>query len=206
MSEELVRAFVAIELPAEVKASLGKIQAEMNRRMIASLGAQAADKAIKWVNPEGVHLTLKFLGSVPASRIARIENALRRAAANNSELTIELGGLGAFPSPQRPRVVWIGTHGEIEKLAKIQSEVDSELAALGFPREERAFSPHITLARLRETASSEERRKIGEAVKAGPQVAPMRVHVEAISLMRSELSRAGARYSRIAHIPLRAAK
>lgn len=205
MHEELVRTFVAVELPRDVKASLGRIQAELNKRIASSLGADAASRALKWVDPEGIHLTLKFLGSMPASCLGDVQDALQRATADKSSLTIQLADLGAFPSVTRPRVLWIGARGETEKLAQIQAQVDSELARIGFPREERAFSPHITLARLRETASPNERRKIGEAIEAGLRVPSVVVPVNSISLMRSQLTRAGALYSRIAEIALQPA-
>ncbi|MBI2953230.1 MAG: RNA 2',3'-cyclic phosphodiesterase [Chloroflexi bacterium] len=202
MSERMIRTFVAVELPGEVKASLRKLEDRLKRRMSSALGPDAAERALKWVDPEGVHLTLKFLGAVPASHLAQIENALRRAIGEANPLAIELHGLGAFPTFQRPRVLWIGVHGEADKLGQIHAQIDAEMAGLGFPREERAFSPHITLARLRETAPPDERRKIGEAVKDGGELAPMAVSVDTISLMRSELSRAGAHYTALARFSL----
>lgn len=200
--DDHVRTFIAVELPDEVKDALSKVEARIARRVSAALGADAADKAIKWVDPRGVHVTMKFLGAVPASRLSLIERSLYRAVGNVQQLHIEVADLGAFPNPRRPRVLWVGLRGDLEELEKLHSLVDAEMARLGFHAEARPFSPHITLARLRETASPEERQKIGEVLEADSGPVPVPVHVGAISLMRSELSRAGARYTRLAHFPL----
>lgn len=202
MSGDLVRTFVAVELPEETKSTLGKLVVRLSLEVTASLGVAAAAKALKWVDPTGIHITLKFLGSVPSSRLVGIEEALRRSAIGKRALRLELSDLGAFPSVRSPRVLWIGVRGQVDELARIKSQVDVELSKLGFPKETRAFSPHITLARLRETASPVERRKVGEAIAAEPQEMRIDIEVREISLMRSELTRAGARYSRITEIPL----
>ncbi len=200
--DEQVRTFVAVELPEEVKVQLGEIETRLNRQIVMSLGAMTAGKALKWVEPTAVHVTLKFLGSVAAERLNEIESALKRAAAGKAPFTIELTGLGAFPNTNRPRVIWVGAHGQVVELGNLQADVDAQLVDLGFPQETRPFSPHLTLARLREGTNQQELRKIGEIVNNNAQTESITVKIDTISLMRSDLSRVGARYTRMAEIAL----
>lgn len=192
---EYIRSFVAIELPPEVKDKLVGLQ--------RALGS-SRQSFIKWVNPEGVHLTLKFLGAVPADKIAEVSAALEEAAEAMPCFRLELESLGVFPNPRRTRVAWVGLGGEVEKLLQLQRQVDSHLAALGFPSEERPFTPHLTLARVREGASPAERQSFGERVSAARLDTALSWQVEEVCLMKSQLTPAGAIYSRLATVKLKA--
>jgi 2'-5' RNA ligase len=184
-SEE-IRSFIAIELPEEAKKGLARLRKELERD---------EHRFVKWVDPGGIHLTLKFLGNIPSKRVAEITEAIEKAVQGISPFHLEISGLGAFPSIRQARVFWVGVGGELDKLSRLQQNIDSALAALGFAKEERPFVPHLTLARIREGASPPERRSFGELVGSTIFGDKYPVAVEAIRLMRSQLTPAGAIYT-----------
>ncbi len=190
---EQVRAFIAIELPDQVKASLSSLERRLGRD---------EQPCVKWVDPEGVHLTLKFLGSIPKEKVPRIVEAIAQVANGASPLQLELGMLGAFPSLGRPQVIWVGITGDVERLSLLQKGIDQALIPLGFNPESRSFTPHLTLGRLRERASPEERKSIGELMKATEFESGSILEAREISLVRSKLTPTGAIYSRLASIQL----
>jgi 2'-5' RNA ligase len=110
--------------------------------------------------------------------------------------------LGAFPNAKQPRVAWVGIKGEVDKLMSLQQRVDANLSPLGFPKESRPFSPHLTLGRLREKTSPRERQHLGELLMSTGFETAFRFKVDAISLMRSRLAPAGAIYSCLARVKL----
>jgi 2'-5' RNA ligase len=183
---EPIRAFIAIELPGQIKVALSQLQGNLRTSKNAS---------VKWVNSEGIHLTLKFLGNVDEVEIPALNKALSEAVQGVAPFSLELGEPGAFPSSQAPRVVWVGVEGEMEPLLALHNNIDRVLAPLGFPPEKRAFSPHLTLGRVREEALPGERRRLGENVTALKKGAKSSFKVESLSLMRSRLTREGAVYS-----------
>jgi 2'-5' RNA ligase len=183
---EEIRSFIAIQLPEEVREGLAKLRKELERD---------EHKFVKWVAPGGIHLTLKFLGNIPSKRVAEITEAIAEAAQGISPFHLEISCLGAFPSLRQARVFWVGIGGEVEKLSRLQQNIDSALAILGFAKEERSFVPHLTLARLRPGASPLERRNFGELVDSTIFEDKYHIEVEAVSLMRSQLTPAGAVYT-----------
>lgn len=134
----VLRAFVAVELPAELLKSLAAVQTEMRRG-----GVRA-----RWTRPENLHLTLKFIGDLPADRVADVANALRSAAAGHPPFRLTAAGLGVFPGGRRPRVLWAGLSGALAALEGLQRELDDRLAACGLEREARGFHGHLTLGRF----------------------------------------------------------
>lgn len=190
---EEIRAFVAIGLPDEVRRGLAGLRKELQRD---------EHRFVKWVDPDGVHLTLKFLGNVPAGRVTEIARAIEVAAKAVSPFELEVSGLGVFPNLGQVRVLWVGIGGEVDRLKELQRGIDIELAALGFAREDRPFVPHLTLARVRQGASPSERRSLGELVRTAVFDDRYEAKVETVSLMRSELTPAGAIYSRLAEVGL----
>lgn len=199
---DTLRCFIAIEMPQKVKETLVAVQNAIRSELERADPSNVAARSLKWVNPEGIHLTLKFLGAVPTDKVIAIEDGLRKACASQTFMTVQLGKTGAFPSTQRARVVWIGLEGEVEKLSLLQRQVELEMSRLGYEPEARPFSPHLTLARVRDDASTDARRHLGEALTRVSPHAPVSLTVDAVSLMRSQLSPAGARYTRLALIPL----
>jgi len=192
-NHEQVRSFVAIELPEEAKKGLARLRRELERD---------EHRFVKWVDPGGIHLTLKFLGNVPSKRAAEITEAVAKAMQGVSPFHLEIHGMGAFPSLKQPRVLWVGIEGEVDKLTRLQQSIDCALAALGFAKEERPFVPHLTLARVREGASPADRKGFGELVGAAIFEEKYRIEVEAVRLMRSQLTPAGAIYSCISMVGL----
>jgi 2'-5' RNA ligase len=185
-SPEQIRSFIAIELSEEAKKGLARLRKELERD---------EHRFVKWVDPGGIHLTLKFLGNIPSKRVTEITEAMGKAAQGISPFHLEISGLGTFPNLKQPRVFWVGVGGELDKLSTLQQNIDSALAALGFTKEERPFVPHLTLARIREGALTPERRGFGELVGSATFEDKYPVEVEAIRLMRSQLTPAGALYT-----------
>jgi 2'-5' RNA ligase len=190
---EQIRSFIAIELPEEAKEGLARLKKELERD---------EHKFVKWVDPGGIHLTLKFLGNIPSKRVTEITEAIEKAALVISPFHLEISGLGAFPSLRQARVFWVGIGGEVDKLSRLQQNIDSALAALGFAKEERPFMPHLTLARIRQGASPLERRSFGELVGSTIFEDKYHVKVETLSLMRSQLTPAGAIYTCLSAVGL----
>ena len=191
---EQIRAFIAVELPDEVKAGLAQLQAQLKA------GQQPA---VKWVDPYAVHLTLKFLGNIAVDKTSEITRAIEEAVQGISSFHLEVKELGAFPNFKRVRVAWVGVSGEVAKLSQIQQRIEVNLAPLGFARESRPFTPHLTLARLRERASPNEQQSFGQLIASTRFEMVYGFNVDSISLMRSELHREGAIYSRISAINLK---
>ena len=190
---EPLRCFIAIELPQELKRALKELQQRLQK------GSPAP---ARWVDPNGIHLTLNFLGNVAADRIEAISGAMAEAARGIAPFQLGVGELGAFPNLKRVQIVWVGVGGEVEKLARLQQQLESALEKLGFPPEKRRFTPHLTLARLREQASPIEREKLGQLIAASEfDATPF--PVEAVNLMRSQLTRQGAIYSRLSSVALK---
>lgn len=156
---------------------------------------------MSWVAPENFHVTVKFLGNVDEARVQSVIDALHTAARRHAPLDLEIGGLGAFPSATRARVLWAGLIVGAAPLGAVAASVDDELAPLGFPREDRPFSPHITLARVREPRRAPE---LAEALGAASGRRFGHVAVSDIALMRSDLSPRGARYTTLASVALEA--
>jgi 2'-5' RNA ligase len=155
---------------------------------------------VVWVRADNLHLTLKFLGGVDAARLDGVTAALTGTAASHTAFDLTFHGLGAFPCATRPRVLWAGVDEGAAAAAALALGVDAALAALGFPHESRRFSAHVTLGRIREPRSCP---RLAGALAAGGRFG--RQHVEGISLMRSELSPHGPRYTELAAVPLRVA-
>jgi len=190
---EQVRSFIAIELPDELKRGLTQLQARLK------LDKQPG---VKWVEPYSIHLTLKFLGSVPIDRIGDITRAIEEAAQGIPPFHLEVKNLGVFPNLRRVQVAWVGISGQLDKLGQLQQGIESNLARLGFAPESRPFTPHLTLARLRQQVSQEERQRFGQLIVGTKFEVVYAIEVDAISLMRSQLTREGAIYSRISSVGL----
>ena len=183
-----LRLFIAIELPADVLATLNDMQHQLQR--------DPALARLSWVRPEGIHLTLKFLGTVPAKRLPEIEAAVARAVVGIPQLELTLGNLGTFGSPRSPRVLWVDLAGDLDTLAKLQSQVEAEVVSLGFPAEPRRFSPHLTLARVPPERAAEAARPLAEAIANRDSVRGA-IRAEALALIKSDLQRGGAIYTQL---------
>ncbi len=190
MGDTTLRTFIAIELPDDVKTHLHSV--------IQRMKLHAAGPDIKWVAPESIHLTLKFLGQVPPARIEEFQQSLADICTATPSMWLAVQSLGGFPSVRTPRVIWAGLGGDIGPLAVLANRIDVAFAALGFPKEVRPFTPHLTLARIRQEASHETRTALGAALAETHVTRGIEFRAVAVSLMRSQLLRSGAVYSRLA--------
>ena len=194
-SGEKMRVFVAVELSDEAKAEIaGLISA------IDALGVRGA----RTVRPEGVHLTLKFLGDVDAALIPDIQLAMNDSAAGAESFDLSLGDAGVFPNPRAARVLWVGVDGDIERLSRLQRRVESNLATLGFRPERRGFNPHVTIGRLRDGVSRSDRQRVTETLFSHQYARPA-VRVESVSLIKTTLHPDGSIYEAIYGVGLTSA-
>ncbi len=186
-----LRLFVAVDLPHDVREALDRLQSDLRRRDLSSL---------RWVRPEGIHLTLKFLGDTPAEQVPVIEEAVA-GAVRGAPFRLALGRPGTFGSRRGPRVLWVDLAADVGRLRELQAAVERALAEAGFPPEERGFSPHLTLARVRQPPAPGTADRVSRALEA---VSPPRAEfeVEEVVLMRSRLQPSGAVYERLAGFPL----
>jgi 2'-5' RNA ligase len=184
-----MRTFIAIEIPEEIKKQMAEAQ-----RRLKGTGVEAG-----WTRPEGVHLTLKFLGEIPESKVPEIMSALTGAAGGSGRFRLEVEGVGAFPNPKNARVVWIGVSGDVEKLTGLQAVVEDAMARLGMKREERKFTPHLTLGRIKYIRSKESWLGALEELK---DVKLPGFDVTSVHLMKSELRPAGAVYTEMGKVEL----
>lgn len=194
MSNEQIRSFIAVELPEEVKSGLRHLQKELKL---------PEHTFVKWVAPESIHLTLKFLANISPQKVSEITRVMEQASQEVSPFQLEIAEVGAFPNLKQPRVLWLGIRGEVDKLVAWQKRIDNGLVPLGFAKETRPFTPHLTLARLREGVSPQDRRDFGELVLKTPIEVSYKVRVTSLSLMRSQLLPGGAVYSRLAEVKLK---
>lgn len=197
-TQTTVRTFIAVELPAQVHALLSTVQGELREMM------GGAANAVRWARPDGVHLTLQFLGDVPSDSIPAIDRALRDASAYATPFSLQVGGLGAFPNARRPRIIWVGLTGDPQSMAtlnSLQESVTTHMAKLGF-KPDNSFKPHLTLGRVRENASKSNLEDIANTLQY-PQAQPAfsaGFEVNGVSLMRSELSPGGSIYTPLVHV------
>jgi 2'-5' RNA ligase len=191
---EQIRSFIAIELPDELKARLDQLESQLK---------SGEQPWVKWVSPDSIHLTLKFLGSIATNRIGEITKAMEEATQGIAPFHLEIRGLGVFPNLRRVQVAWVGVSGEVDKLSQLQKRIEAELAPLGFAPESRPFTSHLTLARLRNQTPLDERQRFGQFITNCKFETTYTMEVNAINLMKSQLSREGAIYSRISSVKLR---
>lgn len=192
--DKVLRLFVAVELPFEVRRSVV--------HTMESLKAITGDKALRWVRPEAIHLTLAFLGDTPESRVPEIARTLTVAVRPVEPFPLAPLGVGSFGGRGRLRVVWIGVGGDGGALLDLAEHVAASLVPLGYPREERAFNGHLTLARVRDEASPEARAHVHDMLMGFDPPAAPSFNVDQISLMQSILGPGGTAYRQLATAPM----
>ena len=185
-----IRLFVACELPDEVLNALGQLQDGLER---------AGAEQLRWVRPEGIHLTLKFLGEVEVALVDDVTASLS-ACIQPFALRLSASRLGAFGG-RRLRVVWVGLDGQTGELSDLAKTVERALEPLGFPAERRPFAPHLTLARVRERASAAERERLSGLLESYQMPSPTEFSLSRVALIQSILGPGGARYRTISRFP-----
>jgi len=182
-----LRIFIAIPLPERLLTRLNDVEYRLQGKV--------SHRSVRWVKPEGVHLTLKFLGDTPRNEIPTIEEALTVVARNAPSFTLTAEGLGCFPSPGRPRVLWVGVTEPTGRLRVLYEAVEEAMTALGYKPERHSFTPHLTLGRVRRGASREDRELISETV-TGTRVGELTTfEADRFELIQSELKPSGAEYT-----------
>jgi len=189
-----LRAFIAIELPGSARTALAS--------MVASL-PESSGRAVRWLRPGGIHLTLRFLGNISEERVPELASSLAEAASRTAPFQLALGEPGGFPSVRAARVLWLGLTGELSRLRLLHSRLEGSLSNLGFPPEKRPFSPHLTLGRARPGARPYDLRRVGEELgRIPPWGAGGIISVEFVTLFQSHLGQSGATYEARALKPL----
>jgi 2'-5' RNA ligase len=183
-----VRTFIAVDLPREVKQQIGDIGA----------GLRPLSRSVRWVRPESLHLTLKFLGEISQERLPGIFTALSENLPGRASFDLVLADLGGFPNLRRPRVLWVGVEQGEEQLKGLQEMVEEAMVQCGFDRERRAFSPHLTIGRVKSAQGLEA------VLDRLPSISYRsdRIAVSAVKVMRSQLKPTGAEYSALQVFPL----
>jgi RNA 2',3'-cyclic 3'-phosphodiesterase len=187
--ERTIRSFLAIDPPEEVLREIGRIQDRLKKIIHGD---------VRWVRPEGIHLTLKFFGDISENAVADISAVAGKAAAAVGTFELAIGGAGVFPDMNRPRVIWLGMNGDVARLVTFQKELERALLEIGFPREERPFRPHLTLGRIK---SPKGLMGLAEALGKGETYMAGRFTAAGLGLFKSDLTPRGAIYTRLAGYP-----
>jgi 2'-5' RNA ligase len=189
-----IRSFIAIELPESVRLNLAQIANKLKT---------TCQFPIKWVPSDNIHLTLKFLGNIDTFKIKAITEAVRSALHREHPFILNFTNLGVFPSLKNIQVVWIGLGGELEALYKIQNKIELNLTPLGFPPEKRLFTAHLTLARINENVSYANKQVLADVISNTQIHCDSSFKVTEINLMRSQLTRTRAIYSRLSLVEMK---
>jgi len=186
---ETIRTFIAFELPDDLLAALNHLQTGFKKYGLPA----------KWVRPESIHLTLKFLGNLEISQIDGIASKMIDAARGYGPLSLRAEGVGVFPHIRRPRVLWAGLAGAVKGLSDLQHSIDVALSEIGFPGEKRPFKGHLTLGRFKARPDSQQ---IEHALKEFAEFKTESFSADKIFLFKSELNPGGAVYSKLKHVAL----
>lgn len=189
----MLRLFIAVEIPAELQQKVYKETAKL-RSELGSL--------VRWVAVENMHLTLRFLGDVSPSNVEFLMQMLRNEAEAVPCFNIQLTGLGSFPNLRRPRVIYIGIQAPAA-LDTLQRAIESATRRLGYESEERPFSAHLTLGRVKQNATASDQQKIRRALESTRVDLLARARVDSVHLFKSDLKPSGSVYTRLYSAPLR---
>ncbi|MCK4801402.1 MAG: RNA 2',3'-cyclic phosphodiesterase [Anaerolineales bacterium] len=193
MAADVIRTFIAVDLPPGVLEALGQVTAQLQEKL--------PDTPVRWVNHQKMHLTLKFLGDISNENISMVEKILYSEAAKRQAMEIGIGGIGAFPKMRHPRVIWIGVEAPTE-LFDLRRGIEDGVARLGYNYDKYDFTPHLTLGRISRKASARDVRKVGNVLHEF-QVGFIGVaRIEAVHLYRSDLRPEGAQYTCLYSAPL----
>jgi len=187
----MIRSFIAIDLPQKTRENLAAIQDQLRQ----------SQAGVRWVKPGSIHLTLKFLGNILPEQVDAIAAAVAQLVRDEPPITLCAAGLGAFPSPRKPRVIWVGLGGEVDRLANIQAGLEKALEPLGFAQEDRGFRPHLTIGRVK------DRRRLQSLIEAMSTLELPEFNSfdgNEIILYKSDLRPTGAIYTKLHRMPLAA--
>ncbi|MBK8616825.1 MAG: RNA 2',3'-cyclic phosphodiesterase [Anaerolineales bacterium] len=189
----LLRAFIAIEL--------SQIILETIERQTTRLRQTVGDDIIRWVPPQNMHLTLKFIGGIAASHLDFLKQMLTREASTHPQFDMQIGGLGSFPSSRMPRILWVGLHAPAV-LTSLHKSIETGASRLGYEKEERAFSPHLTIGRARQNITPAELSKVRAALDTIQLGNIAIARVDSVHLFKSDLQSGGSIYTKLFSAPL----
>jgi 2'-5' RNA ligase len=180
----IIRTFIAVEIPEKIISSIARVQE----------GIKNYGFKIRWVRPESIHLTLKFLGNIEAADTENVGRAVFRASKEYTPLSLQVKGIGVFPGIKRPRVVWVGITGQLETLFGLQKTLDKNLEAIGFSKEKRPFKGHLTLGRIKKKIDTNT---FIEALDTFGNFETETFTADRVVLYKSELKASGAVYTKL---------
>jgi 2'-5' RNA ligase len=183
-NQEPIRTFIAVELNEQTRRELGQLQ----KRMLSA----SAD--VKWVDPENMHLTLKFLGNITQEEVNKATKILDAVSTTIHPFTISISDVGAFPNASNPRVIWVGIDRGKEQLVELYTRIEDGLAGEDFQKDERPFSPHLTVGRVRGPKNKD---KLKAAITNETFVSDDVITVDRVILFRSDLKPSGPVYTQI---------
>ncbi|MFA5114485.1 MAG: RNA 2',3'-cyclic phosphodiesterase [Candidatus Omnitrophota bacterium] len=189
-----MRAFVAIEIPEEIKDFLKTLQDKLRR--------SGAD--VKWVAPGNIHLTLKFLGEIQDKQAKAVADIMQRVCPSHDDFIIALGELGAFPEITSPRIIWVGLSRGGEEATRLAGQLDEEFSLLGIPKEKKEFSPHLTIARTRSGLNITSLIQYLNDCRLMPREAKLQFSSSGVSLIKSNLTPQGPLYEPLKKVNLKA--
>ena len=190
----MLRSFIAVEIPPGIQSAIAHSTASLKNALPRTL--------IRWVAPQNVHLTLKFLGDISPANLDRLAETLKVEAASHGMFSMAVGGLGAFPSPRRARVIWIGLEYP-PALEDLWHGLEAAAAQLGYAQEERPFSPHLTIGRVGQNLSVSDLQCIRTALETTKVGVLGTVNVEAVHIFKSDLQPGGSVYTHLYSLPMK---
>jgi len=188
----VLRAFIAIDIPSEIKQAISNQTASLRTN---------SGHTVRWVSIENIHLTLKFLGEVSSANLELLKQAIQGECAQTAPFSISVETLGCFPNPRRPRVLWVGLSAP-PALNRLQRQIESIAARLGYAPEDKPFFPHLTIGRVREQASPAELQTLRNLLQQTTLASPGSFSITEIHLYKSDLKPEGPIYTRLATAPL----
>lgn len=184
-----IRTFIAINITNEIKERLNKVQTQLKK----------VEADVKWTNPEGMHITLKFLGNVVIGQLESIYQMVLEATSELNPFLLSLTSVGTFPNLSSPKVIWVGVDKGKEECVKLAKRIDENLLRLGFPVEQKAFVPHLTLGRVK---SPQSRKELVQLISNLKFQSFGQMEVNKIEVMGSQLTPKGAIYTTLREFPI----
>jgi 2'-5' RNA ligase len=185
-----IRSFLAFRLPFDIRSVLDEVLPDL----------KGASRDVKWVRPGGVHLTVVFLGDIEEGTLTDLKESVKRVADNFTPFDVAVRGTGFFPNPRRPRVVWLGLEGDIERMGGLRNDLQRALKPFGIKQEKRAFKPHLTLGRFRRGGSMDKR--LENTIAKFKDVSSPVCTLGELILFKSDLRPGGAVYTVLEEFPL----
>jgi len=184
----LLRTFIAIEFPQSIRDAIEKQTARLRQTLGSDL--------VRWIPSQNMHLTLKFLGDTASSHVDFLKQMLTREADSHPQFDLQISGLGSYPTPKRPRILWVGLHAP-EELSALQTSIEASASRLGYEPEEKPFSPHLTIGRVRQNATPADLPKVRAAIDNIQLGNIGTARVDSVHLFKSDLQPGGSIYTKL---------